>query len=197
MKRIKEIIFLLVFATLFLWGCGWNCSLLEDCGKPCVTSKCSTCVTPQKRVLPKPVITPPIKNNCNGSCCNCKETLKGKFCKPCRKYIFVVGRGAPPNDENLSEVQRYLLAERAAIVDGYRQLAEKLQGFIVSTLTKAGNYVINKDVIKVEAEAMIRGAEVIEVEHKDNGVCSAKIRILLPEEQRILAAYNEYLTVQY
>ncbi len=119
----------------------------------------------------------------------CTSGIKAAVSKPCIKYIYVIGKGAPPSDENLSEVQRYLLAERAAIVDGYRKLAEKLEGVIVSTLTKEGNYAINMDKVKVSAEAMIKGAEIVEIDHKDNGICIAKIKIRVPTEREIIS-YN-------
>ena len=115
-----------------------------------------------------------------------------KVSKPAQRFMYVIGKGAPPDDENLSEVQRYLLAERAAIIDAYRQLAEKLQGFIVTTLTKSGNYIINMDYVKVQTESMIRGADIVEIHHNENGVCTAKIKIQIPDEKKIISCYQEY-----
>jgi len=124
----------------------------------------------------------------------CLKTLSPEVCPPTpsKNYIYVIGKGAAPNDENLTEVQRYLLAERAAVIDGYRKLAEKLQGVILSTLTKAGNFVVNMDVIKVQTEALIRGAEIVDIQHNENGVCSAKIRIALPERGKLISGYRNY-----
>ena len=181
-----------------------SCTTTNQCGRLCtpIIKKVSSC-----RLCSTEVVTDDCykinnccecnTNNCNCKCdcnnpgckCLCPKDVASKVKKPCKPFITVTGKGAPPQDENLSEVQRYLLAERAAIVDGYRQLAEKLEGFIVSTLTRAGNYVINKDIVKVEAQAMIRGAEVMEVEHLDNGVALAKIRIRVPTNREIVATY--------
>ncbi len=122
----------------------------------------------------------------------CMKDISTTICQPQENYIYIIGKGAPPNDENLSEVQRYLLAERAAVIDGYRQLAEKLQGFIVSTLSKSGNYIVNMDLVKVQTESLIRGAEIVEINHNDNGVCTAKIRIQIPDKENIISAYSQY-----
>jgi len=113
-----------------------------------------------------------------------------KVKKPCKPYIEVIGKGAPPNDESLSEVQRYLLAERAAVVDGYRQLAEKLEGFIIEALTTSGNYVINMDRVRLQTSAMIKGAQIVEISHEDNGVAIAKIKIRIPTNSEIVTQYR-------
>ena len=122
----------------------------------------------------------------------CTKDFSSKVCVPAKNFIYVIGKGAAPNDENLTEVQRYLLAERAAILDGYRKLAEKLQGFIVTTLTKAGDFVINMDLVKVQTEALIKGAEIEKIEHNENGVCTAKIKIEIPKKNKIVSMYNSY-----
>ncbi len=129
---------------------------------------------------------PAIKNG------KCIKDVSTTVCQPQQNYIYIIGKGAPPNDENLTEVQRYLLSERAAVIDGYRQLAEKLQGFIVTTLSKSGNYIVNMDLVKVQTESLIRGAEIVEINHNDNGVCTAKIRIQIPNKENIISSYSQY-----
>ena len=124
---------------------------------------------------------------------NCVKNFDSEVCSPVNIYITVTGKGAAPADENLSEAQRYLLSERAAIVDAYRKLAEKLQGFIVRTLTNSGNYIVNNDAVKVQAEAYIKGAEIVDIHHFENGVCEAKVKILRPNPKGILRRFVSYI----
>ena len=122
----------------------------------------------------------------------CTNDYSSKVCAPVRNFFYVIGKGAAPNDENLTEVQRYLLAERAAVIDGYRKLSEKLQGFIISALTKSGNFVVNTDIVKVQTESLIKGAEIMEIQHNDNGICTAKIKIEIPNKEKLISVYNTY-----
>ena len=124
---------------------------------------------------------------------NCVKNFDSEVCSPVNIYITVTGKGTAPADENLNEVQRYLLSERAAIVDAYRKLAEKLQGFIVKTLTSSGNYIVNKDAVRVQAEAYIKGAEIVDIHHFENGICEAKVKILQPNPKGILRRFVSYL----
>ena len=91
--------------------------------------------------------------------------------------IYATGRGAPPADDSLTETQKYLLAERAAIVDGYRVLSEKLEGMLIEAFTKAGLYEVYADKITIYTQSFIKGAEIIEIKHKNSGICEAVIKI--------------------
>jgi hypothetical protein len=54
-----------------------------------------------------------------------------------------------------------MLARRAAVVDGYRQLAEAVQGVNVDAETTVENMMVTSDVIKTKVNAMIKGARVV------------------------------------
>jgi hypothetical protein len=97
--------------------------------------------------------------------------------------LYVTGRGAPPTDTEYSDVQKYLLAERAAIADGYRLLSEKLEGVFIEAYTKSGYYTVEYDRIHLATKAFIKGAEIVSIKHKDNGVCQAELKITVPREQ--------------
>lgn len=70
--------------------------------------------------------------------------------------IKVTGAGAPP--ESGSPAQKRLMAKRAAIADGYRQLAEQINGVKVDAETVVQNYVVANDTVKTQVSALIKGA---------------------------------------
>ncbi len=72
--------------------------------------------------------------------------------------LTVTGAGASKGGGNPG--QQRLLAQRAAIVDGYRQLAESVNGVQVYSETTVNNYVVSNDVIKLQVKAVVRGAKI-------------------------------------
>jgi len=74
------------------------------------------------------------------------------------KTISVVGVGAFKSNSNQGQAQIRLLAERAAIVDGYRQLAEIINGVRVDSQTLVRDSMVESDIVKVKVEGFIKGA---------------------------------------
>lgn len=70
--------------------------------------------------------------------------------------LTVTGSGAPPAIDN--PAQKRLMAERAAMVDAYRKLAEAVNGVQVFSETVVKNYVTESDTIRLSVNATIRGA---------------------------------------
>ncbi len=90
--------------------------------------------------------------------------------------VSAVGKGLEP--ENGSPAQKRFMAERAATIDGYRKLAERLGGIILHSSTKAGMSEVTSDVITTEVNSYMRGAKVHSVDFKD-GYAIAEIRVFL------------------
>ena len=73
--------------------------------------------------------------------------------------IRVTGSGAPPTRGSIA--QKRLMAKRAAISDAYRQLAEAVNGVQVFSATTVKNFVTESDVIRLQVQAVIKGAHVV------------------------------------
>ena len=89
--------------------------------------------------------------------------------------VNVIGKGVPP-DSAYSKPQAELLAERAAVADGYRKLAEQIHGIYIQTFMSMGNMAVDHDWIRTETETWLRGAEVLEIKRRGNGIVEAFLR---------------------
>jgi hypothetical protein len=90
--------------------------------------------------------------------------------------VSVNGQGLAPVTG--TRQQKKLLAERAAIIDGYRKLSERLGGMILSAYSQAGKNNISVDQVTTETNTYLRGAQVAFVSH-DDGIARANIRVYL------------------
>ncbi|MEA3465902.1 MAG: LPP20 family lipoprotein [Thermodesulfobacteriota bacterium] len=97
--------------------------------------------------------------------------------------FVATGQGLAP--EVGSDQKKKLLADRAAVVDAYRNLSERVTGFIVDGYTRQGMSEISIDKIRVESNTYIRGAKVVDVVYAE-GVSTATIKVLLPTNKRFL-----------
>ncbi len=90
--------------------------------------------------------------------------------------FYVVGKGLEPENA-LTRGQAVLMAERAAVADGYRQLVEKLRGVYVDAQMKAGSGAVNYDAIQVHTQSWLRGTDVIDLKRGDYGITEARMRL--------------------
>lgn len=88
----------------------------------------------------------------------------------------VVGKGLEPENA-LTKGEAILLAERAAVADGYRQLVEKVRGVYVDAYMKAGRGTVNQDIIQVHTQSWLRGAEVMDIVQGEYGITLARLRL--------------------
>ncbi len=93
-----------------------------------------------------------------------------------RQIIVVTGMGiAPPNAVNITQGQ--MLAKRAAVVDGYRQLAEQVKGVNVDAESTVENMMVVSDVVRTKVSACIQGARILEERMRPDGVCEVTMSI--------------------
>jgi hypothetical protein len=87
----------------------------------------------------------------------------------------VTGSGAPPAKG--SAAQKRLMARRAAIADGYRQMAEMINGVRVDAETIVRDFVTESDTIKVQVSALIKGAQIGDTRYLSDGSVEVDMRL--------------------
>ena len=116
---------------------------------------------PQPAYAPPPPPPPPIVRQ--------EVTLRAK------------GAGAPPT-KAVNAAQARLMTERAAKVDGYRNLLEQAYGLQVSGSTSVRDFVTQSDTIRTQLDAFIRGAKVVDTRYLDDGSVETEMEITLGKE---------------
>jgi hypothetical protein len=89
--------------------------------------------------------------------------------------ITVTGHGALP--ERGSAAQKRLLAQRAALVDGYRQLAEIIDGVKVDSETVVKDMVVASDKIRTQVSALVKGARTVATRNMSDGAVEVDVMI--------------------
>lgn len=91
--------------------------------------------------------------------------------------ITVMGQGVAPS-VTASPAQAYALAKRAAIADGYRQIAERVRGVQVEGQDTIKNMMLQQSSTRTSVEAVVRGANVMNTTFKE-GLCEVEMEIAL------------------
>ena len=95
------------------------------------------------------------------------------------------GAGAPPV-RAANAAQAKLMTERAAKVDGYRNLLEQAYGLQVTGSTTVRDFVTQTDVIRTQLDAFIRGAKVVDTRLLDDGSAEVEMEVTLGKEFWVL-----------
>lgn len=90
--------------------------------------------------------------------------------------------------------QQKLLAKRAAIVDGYRNLAERIKGLKIDANTYVRDFVAEADEINTSLDTFIKGARVMgPARYYDDGAAEVTVEITLNElVQQLQRVYTTY-----
>jgi|GEM_PF-2156704 len=91
--------------------------------------------------------------------------------------VTVVGQGVAPSI-TASPAQAYALAKRAAMVDGYRLIAERVKGVEVEGQDTIKNMMLTQSTTRTSVEALVRGANIINTTFKE-GLCEVEMEISL------------------
>lgn len=118
------------------------------------------------------------------TCGSCKDETPGGAVSPSR-HIQAVGRGAVAtpgqmSGGTLSQGQMKLMAMRAAQVDAYRALAERVYGLSISGGTTVSAFASQSDSIRAFVDAFIRGARVTSVVAQADGIYEATVELPMP-----------------
>lgn len=79
------------------------------------------------------------------------------------------------------EAQSKLLAERAATVDAYRQMAERVMGFQIDSQTYVRDFVAESDQIRTDLDTFIKGVRITNKRFLPDGTCEVDAEITLQE----------------
>jgi len=91
--------------------------------------------------------------------------------------INVIGQGVAPVNTT-SPAQAYALAKRAAIADGYRLIAEKVQGVEIEGQDLIKNMMVKSSTVRTAVFAKVKNAQVTQTTFRD-GLCEVEMEIRL------------------
>lgn len=91
--------------------------------------------------------------------------------------LSAVGMGVAP-ESTISPSQALALAKRAAIIDAYRQIGEKMYGIKINAQDTVKDMVMTNSVVKARVEALIKNADIVETIYKD-GLCQVTMELKL------------------
>lgn len=91
--------------------------------------------------------------------------------------LSAVGIGVSP-ENSISPSQAFAMAKRAAIVDAYRQIGEKMYGIRVNAQDTVRDMMLQSSTVKTKVQALIRNAEILETVYKD-GLCQVNMELKL------------------
>lgn len=90
--------------------------------------------------------------------------------------ITVVGEGVMPATGSAG--QKRLMAKRAAMVDGYRKLAEVVEGVSIDANTSVRNFETESDEVRAQVSGLVKGAQATEENITADNVY--EVRLVLP-----------------
>ena len=99
--------------------------------------------------------------------------------KPLR--ITVTAQGVAPAN-TISPAQAYVMAKRAATVEAYRLIAERVNGVRVDGKDTIKNMVVQRSTIRSQVSALIKNATIVETTFK-NGLCEVEMEVELRYDQ--------------
>jgi hypothetical protein len=109
-----------------------------------------------------------------------------------RKVMTISAKGlgvAPVN--TISPAQALALAKRAAVVDAYRQLGEKMYGIRIDAKDTIRDMASRSSVVKTRLQAVIKNAEIVD-ETYNNGLYEITMELKLDamKWQKILSGFD-------
>jgi len=99
--------------------------------------------------------------------------------------ISVFGEGFSPETGTVN--QKKYLAERAATIDSYRRLSERLSGILITAYTKSGMKGVTEDQVTSETNSYLRGAQTQLISY-NKGVAVVNTRVFI--EPREVKGYH-------
>ena len=108
--------------------------------------------------------------------------------------VTVTGMGVPP-DNITNMAQAHIMARRAAIIDGYRNLLEAIDGINVESNTTVQNFAVTDDNVKTSVSGLIQGARIINEQALPDGSYQVTMQLNLYGNNSVAAAVKDAITV--
>ena len=106
------------------------------------------------------------------------------------KTIEALGCGALPNTIGM----KMLRAKRAAELDAYRLMAERITGIKINSETTVANMCLKNDKVQTSLVAFLKGLKPVAVNYKEDGACAVtmqlKIREVVKTVETLVRIYN-------
>ncbi len=107
-----------------------------------------------------------------------------------RKILVLVrGKGVEPESGTL--MQKKFMAERAAVLDGYRKLSERLAGMYIDAQTRMGRNSLSMDEVVIETRSYLRGAQTGAVSYHD-GFATVDVKVYIEPRQNMFYTMKNY-----
>lgn len=91
--------------------------------------------------------------------------------------VRVTGSGSPPDRGNMH--QRRLMAERLAITDALRQMADVISGLRVNSETIVRDYTLESTLLKEQVSTLIKNAQRLDTRYLDDGTIEVDLAVKL------------------
>jgi len=102
-----------------------------------------------------------------------------------RRKLPAIWRKYPPNER--------LMAKRAAELDAYRKLAERIRGFRITSDTTVRDFVTESDRINTALNTFLKGVRTVDVRYLPDGIVEVDVEVTLRKVIRTLKRiYNRY-----
>lgn len=96
--------------------------------------------------------------------------------------ISETGVGIPMDSGD--PIEQKLSAQRAAVLDAYRKIIERLGGMVVQANSNTNNGRLTEDQIRTIANAYLRGANVVSINYEE-GIAHADVKVYIQPRREV------------